>query len=574
MSLRNWIIGAGVVLMTTAGCSMFEPVSFDSRADEVAAERARAQAEAAAQQQASQAQTKTAGKPGTAPTVAQAAPAQRAEVQFEAGEPVSQGTTQKYSANAAAEAMRPLGLYGQIPNVPVAAKSASPLDSPDNIRRVTFATEGADSDPSVDPTGQYLVYSSTQHRQTADLYIKRVDGTTVTQLTNDPSNNVMPVFSPDGKRVAFASDRSGNWDLYMMDIDGGQPVQLTNDATHDLHPSFSPDGKQIVYCSYGTQSGQWELVVIDVDRPATKRFIGYGLFPQWSPVDNRIVFQRARERGTRWFSVWTLEYVNGEGVRPTEIAASSNAAVISPAWSPDGKGIVFCTVVDPAADASTRPGQADIWMVNADGTNRVNLTRNHFANLQPTWAKDGVIYFVSNRTKEGRENVYAIRPDRAMNVARAPSSAGGAITAKAATPGAPGSSGIPGSLACPAAPAIPAAHAPSAMHEKPVEAAAPATPAAPLVSPTPEVIAAPRGTTAEAATAKPLGPVAPIVPVTPVVREAESEVPMLTNGKPAGSAKSHEHDDEHTTPPKDAERMRAREKDAPGSTASVPTDIE
>lgn len=320
------------------------------------------------------------------------------------------------AATLATNPMRPLSLFGQIASGE--PERASALDSPDSIRRVTFAAEGADFDPHLDPTGQWLVYASTQHRKTSDLYLKRVEGSAVTQLTNDPGNDVMPVFSPDGKRIAFASDRSGNWDIYVMDVAGGQPVQVTNDATDDIHPSFSPDGKQLVYCSHGAQSGQWELVVVDIDNPATKRFIGYGLLPNWSPVENKIVFQRSRERGTRWFSVWTLDYVNGEGVRPTEIAASSNAAAITPNWSPDGKRLVFCTVMDPSSDTQSRPRQADVWIIAADGTGRTNLTHSPFANLQPVWARDGGIYFVSNRSKDGTENIYAIRPDRAVQVAQ------------------------------------------------------------------------------------------------------------------------------------------------------------
>ncbi len=324
--------------------------------------------------------------------------------------------TAHFAAADASRPTRPLSLFGQIDGGETG--KSSPLDSPDNIRRVTFATEGADFDPFVDRTGKWLVYASTQHRKTSDLYIKKVDGTAVTQLTNDQGNDVMPVFSPDGKTIAFASDRSGNWDIYVMSAAGGQPTQITNDATDDIHPSFSPDGMQLVYCSHGTQSGQWELVVVDVANPATKRFIGYGLLPSWSPTENKIAFQRARERGTRWFSIWTIDYENGEGVRPTEIAASSNAAVITPSWSPDGNHLVFCTVLDPAADEQARPGKSDIWIVAVDGTGRINLTHSEFNNLQPVWANDGSIYFISNRSKNSTDNVYAIRPDRALRLAR------------------------------------------------------------------------------------------------------------------------------------------------------------
>jgi len=319
-------------------------------------------------------------------------------------------------ASSTGVSVSPLGLYGQLPQIDGSTLPESPLDSPDNLRQVTFASEGADFDPDIDPTGTLLAYASTQHRATADIYIKRVSGTALTQLTNDPANDVMPTFSPDGKRVAFASDRTGNWDIYMVDITGGQAVQLTNDTTHDLYPSFSPDGKQLVYCTHGAQSGQWELVVIDVENPAVKRFIGYGLFPDWSPQDNRILFQRARERGTRWFSLWTVELVNGEGVRPTEIAVSSNAAAITPTWSPDAKHIAFSTIVAPDSDTSSQPTQADIWIINSDGSGRSNLTNSKFANLHPVWATDNSIYFVSNRGKDAQENIWAIRPDRAIRV--------------------------------------------------------------------------------------------------------------------------------------------------------------
>jgi Tol biopolymer transport system component len=309
-----------------------------------------------------------------------------------------------------------LSLYGETPAVP-AGRSAA-MDSNDGLRQVTFGAEGADFDIAPTPDGEALVFASTRHRDTSDLYLQRNGGRAITQLTNDPANDAMPAVSPDGTRIAFCSDRAGDWNLYVMDITGGQAVQLTAAPTQDIHPSWSPDGSRIVYSSYGASSGQWEMVLIDVDNPAARTFIGHGLFPSFSPTEDRIVFQRARQRGTRWFSVWTVDLVNNEATSPTEVAASSNAAVITPEWSRDGQYLVFCTVMQDGQDQPVRPRQADLWVMRADGTGRARLTNGQFANLQPAWSGDGSIYFVSDRGVGGVENVWSVRADEAVRVAQ------------------------------------------------------------------------------------------------------------------------------------------------------------
>ncbi len=285
-----------------------------------------------------------------------------------------------------------------------------------NLTQVSFATEGETFDPVIDPTGEFMAFASTMHQEGSNIYIKRTGGTTVTQLTSDPSDDVMPSFDPSGQKVAFASNRSGSWDIYVTSVNGGPPAKITNEPDQCIHPTWSPDGRMIAYCKFGNQSGRWEIWVTEVDNPGTRQFLEYGMFPRWSPdvSNNKILFQRPRQRGSRFHSVWTIDYINGEAMHPTEIVSASNAAVINPSWSPDGKRVVFVTVVDPERADETRPEQSDLWVVNLDGSGRIKLTDGQFANYQPVWSNDGRIFFISSRS--GVDNVWALHTDRVLEL--------------------------------------------------------------------------------------------------------------------------------------------------------------
>jgi Tol biopolymer transport system component len=275
----------------------------------------------------------------------------------------------------------------------------------------TFLDEGYDANVSISPEGKWLVFGSTRHSEHPDIYLQHVDGQSVTQLTADEADDAYPTFSPDGKQIAFSSTRNGTWDIFVMDVDGKNVTQVTAGPSQDLHPSFAPDGKRIVYSSMGGRSAQWEIWTVNL-LSGEKKMIGFGLFPSWSPdksVD-RIAFQRARQRGSRWFSLWTLDLIDGEARRVTEVAVSSNAAIVSPAWSADGKKIAFGTIVDPQRTSGGKnEGQQDVWTINADGTNKHRLTDGNGTNLSPFWARDGRVFFVSNRG--GSECIWSAQAD-------------------------------------------------------------------------------------------------------------------------------------------------------------------
>jgi len=321
--------------------------------------------------------------------------------------------TAKPVASASTEVtgkVAPISLFGDLPDasaVPFEGKAAA------GLQQHPFTGEGADFDPDVERTGQLLVFASTCHSPRADIYIKAIGETAITQLTDDPASDVQPRLSPDGKHVAFCSDRTGNWDIWVTSIDGQMVQQLTKSPAAEIHPDWSPDGQRLVYCLLNPQNGQWELWTLDLRHTGTRKFIGYGLFPRWSPKDDVIVYQRARARGNRWFSIWTIRLVDGEPRFPTEVAASSDHALIAPTWTTDGTRIVYCSV-DPASpdgvSVTDRPVRGDLWITDADGRGKIRLTKGDAVNYSPVCGADGRVYFASNRS--GSENIWSIVPIR------------------------------------------------------------------------------------------------------------------------------------------------------------------
>ena len=277
-----------------------------------------------------------------------------------------------------------------------------------NIAQVSFTEVGSDFDADVDRTGTFMVYASTQHDHDSDIYRKSIDGRTTTQLTNDPGHDLMPEISPDGSKIAFTSNRNGNWDVFVMPISGGPAMQITSDSANELHPTWSPDGSAMAYCRFNQRTEQWEIWTVDCNQPSACSFVCEGMFPRWSSAEDvdRLLFQRARKRGEQLFGIWTIELHDGGGHNPTEILSAGEMAIMHPTWSPDGSRIAFTAVPDPSNTDNDMPMETEIWTVDLYGTSRTVLSAGGFRNMRPTWGANGRVFFTSNRT--GIDNIWSV----------------------------------------------------------------------------------------------------------------------------------------------------------------------
>ena len=331
-----------------------------------------------------------------------------------------------------------------------AAEATSELlidDTPEGLVQITKPSDGSDFDPAISRDGKFIVFASTQHRRTADIYIKPVGSAAITQLTQDPGNDVMPTISPDGQKIAFCSDRGGTYGIYLMSMRGGQPVQLTSGNT-DLHPSFSPDGSHLVFSRLGEASGRWEMWVLDLKRPTTPEFIGHGMFPEFCPTagtgaggTDKIAYQKARQRGDSAFSIWTIDYKPGNIGNPTQVVSATDSAAINPTWSPDGNWIAYTAAPitrmrgDSQSAGGMSGGSGQIRISSADGSTRIDLTGGLRQAFMPTWGPENRIFFVSDRGIGGATNarpqgwgnassggnmgIWSASPDKALAAASA-----------------------------------------------------------------------------------------------------------------------------------------------------------
>lgn len=222
----------------------------------------------------------------------------------------------------------------------------------------------------------------------SEIFTIAGDGSGQTRLTSNAVEDTHPAFSPDGRRIAFTSSRSGRPSIYVMNADGSRVRRMTSGGVDSL-PDWSPDGKWIVFSRYYAKQRQSDLVRVRVADRVTRRITrtrARELRSTWSPDGTLIAFTKLLDADER-HGIAVIR-PGGTGTRWLTRNPRSRAGLVdeAPTWSPRSSHIAF------TRELSDR--NSDIFTVRRQGTSVRRLTTTGGQARLPAWGADGRLALV------------------------------------------------------------------------------------------------------------------------------------------------------------------------------------
>jgi TolB protein len=220
------------------------------------------------------------------------------------------------------------------------------------------------------PDARAIAYTS-YRRGYPDIFIALIYQGLQETPTNGVGQNWLPTFSPDGTRICFTSNRDGNPELYVMNRDGSGVRRITNNPAIDTTPTWSPNGTQVAFTS--DRSGQPQIYIVGSDGLNLRRITtmdSYADRPTWAPAPFNEIAYAARTGPGYDIKVYDLA---SSVTRQITFGEGSNE---SPAFSPNGRHLAF---------TSTRSGRVQVYTIGRDGKNVKQITRDG-NNYTPGWS--------------------------------------------------------------------------------------------------------------------------------------------------------------------------------------------
>jgi len=244
----------------------------------------------------------------------------------------------------------------------------------DGEQEQTLPVLGAAMSPSWHPSGALIAYNTFGPESRIVIYDLRTGGARDFGAQRN-TTNLTPVFTPDGKSIAYSLSSENGADLYLMPLDGDAfPRRVTvGRGSENVQPSYSPDGNRVAFMS--DRTGHPEVYIMDADGTNPDIFTAfdfgdqnYRASPDWSPDGRQVTFQ-SRIDGR--FQIFTMTLRDRQPKQLTSEGENED-----PSWAPDGRHLVF---------SSTRSGTRQLWILDTESGRLRQLTLVGGSRL-PAWS--------------------------------------------------------------------------------------------------------------------------------------------------------------------------------------------